>query len=334
MVDFRKLKTVKTRTQLGTLIVALVAMIFGIATAFGQTVSPTGNSTSMAIPKIGKAVSGATNVPPQNVTMHGRQLMADPYVGVNIEVVPVLLPAQNMAISWEARARFQEDYLNKTLTNNAGYQLISNGKINWENTVYAEGTNTAWPVVQQFTKVESKDGSDSISLSMLRVSAISTGDALTSTYQVGEFGYSDIVFGIRKDGSRVTSGDPDQIVAKLIIVTQMSLFNGGATQAGLDQVEAYVMGQENFSITYHVTMAGDTEAIGIARVSILVPRLEWTSIGVRLLDGGTNNQYDLLVSDVVTGGPWSKIATLHTGETLQVNRRAKSAQFIRAVLSP
>lgn len=307
-------------------IVSLIAVLLvSLASpVFGQVPS-TGGSSSSASADNGGAES--------TTERRGPALMSASYEGAIVEVIPVLAPPQNMTSSWSVLKLLEEDYLAGTLTTNNGYALPY-GKIGWQNLIYAEGMETGWPVLQQLIVVTSGNGGDNISLSEVKVSATSTGNALNADYGFANLGYSEAAFGIKADGTYVTSGPATQKVAKIAVVTQLRLFNGGATPEGLNVTKNYVLAQANFTVLYRAEVVGNPNSFGTAMVSIAGfagnrPRLVITRENISLTGGDIGRGYNLQAADQVTG-PWATIAVLRTGEVWPV-ARDRVARFYRAV---
>ncbi len=245
--------------------------------------------------------------------------------GFQIRVIPVLLPVPGTEGLWEIMSTLENDLLSEVFRKDGGYAVPTNGIVFWKSFVYAKGGVTDWPVVQQLILVSSKDGKASVSLDRVRIESTSTG-GLNGQYQVPEgFGYSEVVFGIDPDGTRVTSGPANREVETLVMVAKMPLFNGGATTEGLKQVENYVTGAPNFKATYKVTVTGDATSFGMAEVSIkgyngakptMIIAGNDNGVKVTLITGDFPREYTLYTSPSIDG-PWSEATILYSSQSWQ-----------------
>jgi hypothetical protein len=299
----------KTNT-LSKMIVAL-AVIFGLGTAFGQ-VQSTQDQTSPATLSVGGASAGVT---PGRL---GPTLMSDPAPAqVKIMVQPALLPAQNSPGCWDVIGLAQEEFLAGNWRSATSYKIITNGLIRWQDLVYGEDVATPWgTTLQWITIIKAVDGTDSISLAMFRSKATSTGGALNSSYQAGTGGYSTVVYGRKANGQLVIDGPPEQLVAELVITTQMAAFNGGATPAGLDEVKNHVNGWVDYTIRFEASMTCDVDTIGKAKVSTvgfagIKPRLQITKEKVTIdpASGDAERPYNIVRRPLVDNGTWTTVAT-------------------------
>ncbi len=316
------------KTRFATILVAIV-------TAFSTTTwaqPPTGQPDSgaippMVIPPTGKAGSGVSG-------WHGPQLMGNPAPAqVKITVQPALLPAQNTAGCWEVIGKAQEEYFAGVWRDATSYTIITNGIVRWQDLVYAEGIPTTWGVLQWVITVESQDGTDCISLTMLRVEATSTGGALYSVY-LPNGGYSRVVYGVKTDGTPVTDGSPDQLVAKLVITVQMALFNGGATPEGLNQVKNHVEGWNDYTVRVEATMTCDTDTVGKAKVSTegfpgATPRLRISKEAVLLESGDAERPYNIVRRPLADSGTWTNVAQVYVGDSIPA-----TPGYYKVVLTP
>jgi len=301
----RKNCTMKTTSFIATMLVAFV------------TFAATGTFTTFAQPSSGLPASGVSG-------WHGPRLMSDPAPAkVNIVVQPALLPAQNSPGCWEIIGQAQEEFIVGNWRQATTYTIITNGLIRWQDLVYGESAPTSWGTTLQWvTIVSSVDGTDCISLSMFRCNATSTGGALNSLYQP-DGGYSAVVYGRKASGQRVTDGSPDQLVAKLVITVQMALFNGGATPAGLKEVEAHVGGWWNYTIRIEAKMTCDADTVGKAKVSTegfpgATPHLKISKEGGVLLGSGdAERPYSIIWRPLAEGGAWTNVATpVYVGDSI------------------
>lgn len=303
----RKNRTMKT-TFIATLLVAFV-------TAFSTAAQPDSDGTIeiVGLSKVDNAraphLAGGNN---------------STTTGFQIRIIPVLLPIPGTEGLWEIMSSLENDLLSEVFRKDGGYAVPTNGIVFWKNFVYAKGGVTDWPVVQQLILVSSKDRKASVSLDRVRIESTSTG-GLNGQYQVPEgFGYSEVVFGIDPDGTRVTSGPANREVETLVMVTKMPLFTGGATTEGLKQVENYVTGAPNFKATYTVKVAGDATSFGMAEVSIkghngAKPTMIITSnngVMITLTAGDFPREYTLMTSPTIDG-PWSKATILYSSQSWQ-----------------
>lgn len=250
-------------------------------------------------PAVGETIS--TAVVQTETVNHGGVTLMSPPPEVDIRVVPILAPPQNMVGFWPVAVKAVNDTINSTWTTDSGYKLCR-GKISATNVVYSKTGETLWLVVQQLIDVRSVDGKDTISLSEIKVTAESVPSALNRTYQVGNNGYGEAAIGIREDGSLVTSGSPSQKVARVVFVVQMPLFVDDPAV-----VRAWVLSQENFTINYTVKY-GTSAYVGRATVSILGygnyrPELVRNASGTSFtVEGGDpNRSYDILSASEAKG---------------------------------
>ena len=283
-----------------------------------------------AQPATGDSVSGASSV---TITSKPSKKLAGGggFVGgiVVADVVPILGKPLKPG-EWLEHIVFEQDWIN----NIPEWVPIITGPISWKNIVCGtdNGTITSdWVVVQQLVHLRSIDGSDSINIGMLSMTATETPTgALSDVYSVGNQGYSPAAIGIKADGTRITGGSPDQMVAEIVLVFQMRIFSGGTTKAGRDEVRSWVVGQKSeYKLTYKVSVKDREVRGGEASVTVARPHLMITRDSITLMGDEPEYPYDIQYTDVVSG-PWRNLVVAWPGDEIPINTATGTAKFFRA----
>ncbi|MFA6554023.1 MAG: hypothetical protein WCS89_00775 [Candidatus Paceibacterota bacterium] len=318
---------------------------------------------SVGNPTVGDSVSTAPNVKSIGAPPRFNSLVKTPISSLggtigNVTVTPVLGPTMS-SVSWSsfatklvADARNRSVKLSPTVITDPTDYTVCYGKVSWSNLIYSTSSamwggklNPASPfqnekgqIVSQLVQAESVSGDNTISMSMLSVSCESSdgGNILGDQILFIPADYSSLAIGIRSDGTVITSGRSDQKVARIILITSMKLFNGGANQAGLDQVENWVAGKGNFTITYSAQIIGDAGSTAFAPVSILgysnvrpLVSINRQS-GVISVTGGENRYYSIMTTTDLNGSSWQSAGSVYGNGNIPMTFTG-NRKFFRAV---
>lgn len=286
----------------------------------------TAQSKEASAPDTGQSVSGAK----ASAGIHSLSVSQYTGSGAVVSVTAVLLPVK-LSPSWAAAASSTiNDARNGTLHNTADYTTITS--IVWQNLVYSESATWAGTIVWQVVDVRSS--ADDLSLDMIRMTSQSNndGNSLGDALEFGGNSYTAQAIAIKSDGTVINSGSASQKGNRVIVLTQMKLFNGGATQSGLDEVRNWVNSFSEFKITYTATVGAYS---GTAVLSTLVaPRLTITPagmIGIQNLQSGRSYKIESRNS-LSVGGSWSAVGIItDASPTLSVSNTAPIG-FYRAVV--
>ena len=285
-----------------------------------------GGLTTGLIPVMIPTVASSTGgeivlVPNSTKTLH-----AESGSGVRIQVVPILAPFIGSG-NWTPILEAEADILAGKPGLHTSYKLADK-YVGWRNLIVNSVGETPWLVVVQIVTVESVDGTNSINLSMLRFSADSQGGGLDDNFRITGSGYSASAFGIKADGSLVTSGSQDTMVARIGLATQMPLFAGNQTQAKINDIRAWVLGKTpEFHVNYRVTVEGHT-GVGMGSVTVERPSLAIGREYVTFTGDEADRPYDLYGAESLKG-PWLLVTTVYGGDKVPIDT-AKGARFFRA----
>lgn len=246
---------------------------------------------------------------------------------VTIEVINFFGPARNMAGAEAIHRKLIDDYLAGAFNKSSGYVVITDGRIPWTALCYEEGNPTDWGVLQQLIVVKG----DSVSISQVSVGQNSTVDVLDDNYVVGSRGYGPAAIGVKSDGSKIESSVGTQTANTILFVTQMKMFNMGATHEGRKTVRTYVLNQKNFNLG--VTAKVGSSVSSTASVVVVMPRLflntTWDPsfqqvVELSILGDAPDFMYDLYQTSN-PNGPW-----IGMGEVSSVGREIKqeSVKFV------
>jgi len=324
-----------------------------IATSVSVLTSASATSES-GIPSVNQSASTAGGSPSggqkafQNLTA---STASDP--SGFLTVVPVLGPTMTSSsfspfaanVLADAMANNFHDGLGNSPTNYA----LCHGVIRATNLVYSQTTplwgailNPPAPfdsekgqVVSLVVAARSFDGKDSISLTMISETTKSSdsGNVLGGGLTLDSSAYSALAVGKKADGTLVTDGDGAQLVKELYFIIKPTLFNGGATQDGLNQVFTWVGQQVSFSISYTLQFVGQPETAVTAKVSIagysnVRPTLTISGNSLSLTKGESGRVYTILSSPNVNG-PWSLFGWQNAGGQIPIT--ASGNQFFKAM---
>ncbi len=318
------MKTIKTIETIKTLVFLFVfGMVWLLAGMAGLAQPSTGDSVS-------GVVGSAAIVDSNNATRPARQLASSGGSGiVNVEVVPVLGRPLNPG-EWLHQEVFERDWF---LYNIPEWVPTANGSVSWNQLIYSEVEGSATStnaVLQQLVIIRSSDGKDSVRIKDFSMKSTETPTGvLSDTYHVGDKSYSPAAFGVKADGTMITGGPSDQLVAQIVLVVQMRLFNGGGTAAGRREVRDWTLRRLEYKISYEVFMAGKEVRGGKASVVVSKPYLDITSTHITLRGDDSEYRYNLWSSDKITG-PWSVMTTANPGVTVPINSKVGKARFFRA----
>ncbi len=283
---------------------------------------------TLAQPSVGYSVSGAsvtTSKPTKKLAGNGG------FVGgvVEAQVIPVSGTPLNPGTGWLEQIQFEEDWV----ANRNYWVPRIFGPVSWKELVFAEKNGVAttdWQVVQQLVHLRSIDGSDSISIGSVSMKATETPTGvLSDIYEVGNRSYSPAAIGIKADGTRVTGGPSDQMVAQIILVFQMRLFTGGASKAGLDEVRNWVLRQAEYMVTYKVSVEGREVRGGEASVTVERPHLTISRNSVTLVGDEPEYLYDIQMTDALPG-PWENLVVAWPGDIIPINTTEGKVKYFRA----
>jgi hypothetical protein len=290
--------------------------------------------TGMAQPSVGDSYSGAAAVDNSIAAESAKptkRLANNGFVGgvVEVEVVPVLGNPLNPGNGWAQQIVFQDDWKN-SLTN---WVPVIKGAVLWTNLVYAQvnGVPTSTnSVVQLLVRLKSIDGSDSINIKMFSMRSVDTATgSLSDDYEVGHRSYSPAARGFKADGTVITGGPNDQMVAEIGLVVQMRLFSGGATRAGLLEVRDWVLRHIGYLVKYQVFMDGREVRGGDATITVQNPYLTITRDWISFKGEAPGYLYDVQFADPVTG-EWRNLNTAYSGDSISIVPTG-NAKFFRAV---
>lgn len=208
----------------------------------------------------------------------------------------------------------------RTFAANPTQYVLCNNRLSWSNLVYSESTslwgselNPPPPfnmefglVVWNVVDMRSKTGADDISLDMLSFGSFSNdGNYLGATYTFVGMTYTVRAIVIKSDGTVTSSGSTSQKGARVIVLVFLKLFNGGATQAGLNEVRDWVGGISDFSVSYTAQIIGNDATRSYSRISaVSVPRTPIVKIGnasVAVANGESGTTYQIFSSQHLPG---------------------------------
>lgn len=298
------------------MIAAVFAMVFGISAVSEQV--PVGGMTSSATLVVAEPTSTASVVAPgvgesaSGVeTGRGVGMTSATSPGVRVRISPILMFAQQDPRSYHIAEIVVANRLAGTTTSLTGYDYAY-GQINAANIV--AGTNNSWTVIRQLVDMISIDGEETIDLGGIQIRSFSSpSTVLNSSYEVGLHGYGPAAVGVRKNGTLIVSGAPNQKAARVIFITQMALFIGDITD-----VKHWLLNQGDFSITYEAWYRASTY-VGKAVVRLFGisnwPKLDivrhrhnengvWVSSGKLRIASGETHQAFILQSASAVNGPY------------------------------
>jgi hypothetical protein len=175
-------------------------------------------------------------------------------------VKPVLLPYFTSPSFAAAAAKALADEMAGTLTTNTSVTAPTNYAvcsyhISWSNLVFSTSANMwagvldpAPPFQNEFGQLawvlvdaQVPSGSNAVSLDSLSVtSASNDGNQLGSTTTFSGLSYTPLAFAVQADGTVITNGSASQQGKRVLVLVLSTMFNGGGTQNGLDQVMDWV----------------------------------------------------------------------------------------------
>ena len=322
------------------LLIVLVFSVFGLSFDASAATSPKNNNffqelrdrpldgglTTGLMPVTIPAVASSTGgelvlVPNSTKTLH-----TESGPGVRIQVVPILAPFIGSG-QWTPILEAEADILAGKPGLHSSY-VLADKYVGWRNLIVNTVGETPWLVVIQIVTVESVDGSNSICLSMLRFSADSQGGGLDDNFRITGSGYSASAFGIKADGTLVTSGSQDTMVARIGMATQMPLFAGNQTQAKINDIRAWVLGKTpEFHINYRVTVEGHS-GVGVGSVTAERPGLSINHDSITFTGDEADRPYELYGADSPSG-PWKVITVVYGGDKVPIDT-TKGSRFFRA----
>lgn len=184
------------------------------------------------------------------------------------------------------------------------------GKLNPESPLEKERGYTAGWVLE----MSSADGTDSVSLSMARFSFTSSDleNSLGYTSQLWEKFYSQYARGYKANGDVVTAGDGDILVKKVVLFAWSRLYNGGGTEAGLNEIFGFVNSFSNFTLTFEVFLPNGQSAMRMVETNPQPGKLaisrEGSRVTVTVIEG---SRYILQTStDMIN---WTDDTTVDVG---------------------
>lgn len=257
--------------------------------------------------------------------------------GAVVNITTLVGPPKN-AESWIAAADevIHQWMHHGVITNSAdptGYRRLG-PHMDWYNLVYSQSTpmyngvlyppapftNQIGNVVWYFVEAQSINGND-LSLDMITVAATSTGGALNDSQNFIGMTHTPRAPLVLADGSVITSGSTAQLGNRVAVLVMLKLFNGGATQQGLDQVRDYVTGLSPYSITNTVSVTGHPEISATKTLSTaastITPSAPMLVIGQGMIYIPTANATDifnLYSRPLVDSGRWMFTGKI-TGKT-------------------
>lgn len=275
-----------------------------------------------------------------------------------VSATPILGPAPSSVDYPAFAANVMNDAKNRNvrtqtnaITSPTDY-TICHGKIDWWNTVYSSTSSYLWDdkldplapfqnqkghIISQLIQAESFGG-DTISMSMLSVSSGSSdgNNVLGDQLLFVPADYSSLAIGIRSNGTMITSGPSTQKAARVIFLTTMKLFNGGGTQAGLNQVRDWVFNKGNFTIRYMVQIIDDPGSTTFASVSINGYSNARPTIGINrqtgviFLTGSEDRYYLIMTTTDLSGSSWQSIGSIYGNGSMPI-AFVGNRKFLRAV---
>lgn len=255
----------------------------------------------------------------------------------HIQVLPFFGPAMNTAGAETVHRKLIEDSLAGAINKSSGYIPIDDGKIPWTALCYAEGNPTGWLVLQQLIVVHG----DSISISQISMEQNSTADVLDDNYVVGNRGYGPAAIGVKSDGSKIESGPGTQTANTVLFITQMKMFNMGATHEGQKTVRTYTLGQKDLSVT---VTARNGSSSSTTSVVVVMPKLFLSTVWdprfqqvveLSILGDAPGFMYDLYqTSD--PNGPWIGMGEVSSvgREIVQESVKFAPYRFFKALPRP
>ncbi len=219
-------------------------------------------------------------------------------------------------------------------------------RIGWLDLVYSTSTslhngvlNPAAPyanergeVVWLLVEAQSMNGND-LSLDMITVAATSTGGALNDSQSFVGMTHTPRAPLVLADGSVINSGSTAQLGNRVAVLVILKLFNGGATQSGLDQVRDYVTGSSPYVMNYTAGISGHPE-ISVTRtlstsataVTPLAPMLVMGRGIIYIPNAGLGDSFNLYSRPLVDSGRWMFTGKI-MGKTPIVIPMADSKRF-------
>lgn len=284
--------------------------------------------SGMAQPATGDSVSGAsvtTSKPAKKLASNGG------FVGgvVNVEAVTIYGEPLNPG-KWLKQAITVEDWSQ----NLREWVEEIKGPVDWFRLLFAERNGlpiSTNPIVQILIDANSVAGDDTINIRMFSVvSKDRATGSLSDTYVVGNRSYSIAAIGIKKDGTIITGGPNDQMVARIIFVVQPRLYSGGATWEGKVEVRSWVLIQPEYIVDYEVFVQDREVRGGKASISVRKPSLSITANSVTL--NGEHPEFwdDILYSPNLTG-PWRVFSSVIGGKSTPIYPDAP-AMFYKVVI--
>lgn len=275
---------------------------------------------TMAQPAVGDSYSGATVN--DTSTKPSRALASNGgggFVGgiVNVDVVPVYGEPLNPG-KWLKQAVTIEDWRQDLRQ----WVRVITGPVEWYRLVFAESNGipvSTNPIVQILIDATSIAGDDTINIGMFSATSKdrATG-SLSHTFTVGNKSYSAAAIGIKKDGTVITGGPNDQMVARIIFVIQPRLYSGGATWEGKAEVRSWILIQSEYIVDYEVFVQDREVLGGKASISVRKPYLSITRESLTL--NGEHPEFwdDILYSQTITG-PWRVYNSVNGGKNTQIS---------------
>ena len=130
-----------------------------------------------------------------------------------------------------------------------------------------------------------------------------------SLYDVREYAnlaYTPLARGYN-DGVLIDSGSGNQEVDEILVAFWNFPYNGGGTQQGLDEVEAYIMGQTNFTLTFTIEAGGVSVARDMETRPAWVPPVLMVTREGETLTVGVSGSAGVLETAEALGGPWRSL---------------------------
>jgi hypothetical protein len=248
--------------------------------------------------------------------------------GTTIIVTPVLLPVK-ASPSWVSAAdklitcaRADSIVTNTSVTNPTDYAVCSY-RVNWLNLVYSTGTplwnavlNPPAPFAQELGQVvwnlidaRSNSGNDDLSLDMLSFTSFSNdGNYLGDIITWNGMAYTQRAIAIKKGGSIISSGSTSQKGNRILVLAYTKLFNGGGTQAGLDQVRSWIAGFGNYYLNYTAQIIGDDSTKSFATIATTgvppSPILKINGSDILILNNNAKSTYQIFSSTQLPVNTW------------------------------
>jgi len=330
----------KTKSNtVGWALGTMLAMFFCFGlTAWAEDTAPT--TTDGPVSTAGPAVQTATGDQTPAIAK------AAGGGGINTIIIPVL-GAEQPSPNWTKWARMAIEeairsggvLTNRTITGPDQYKICEY-RIDWTNLIYAKSSafwagvknplapynseygQTVWFLVYTWTT----DGSETLSLSMIKAMFASTDGVLNGTIDFNPTSYTDLAVGIKANGDRIISGASSQKVKIVAVLGRSKLFNTADTQSGVDQVRDYIGTKVsqlgNYTLTCTVQVGGTSAQASVAIKGLpQQPTVALWGTDIGILNPQVGRSFVIQMSENLTG-PWHILGTVSGDEKIPMHMPA------------